>query len=99
MFLQLFTSAVIVLHFNIPPGVDIDLFDPGSEDILGEEGKLCHFCVKLIDQLFLRFSCHRDAIITNILCNIPFDLLLYFLISTLCHKRGIFAGDILLYFF
>ena len=99
VFLQLFTPAVIVLYLDIPPGIDIDFLYPCSKNVLGEEGKLCHFRVKVIDQLFLCFSLYRDAVVADILCDVPLDLLFYFLAPAFYHERGIFAGDILLHLF
>ena len=98
MFIQLDHLPIGVQHLDVPPGVDVDLLNAGSEDILGKEAKFRHFRVEGIHQSIGGISLDRNTLVLHILGDIPLDLTFGILIPTIGDQGGIFARDILLHF-
>jgi hypothetical protein len=90
-------GTITVLNLNVIPCVDVNFLDTDAEYILGEKRKLCHLGVQGIHQLHLCHAANCDAVILNILGDIPLYLSLNFLCASIGDEGRIFAGDILLY--
>ena len=89
--------AVAVLNFDVIPGIYVDFLNACAENIFCKERKLRHFGIQLIHKLRLRQPLNGNAVVEQILADIPLDLQLHLVISrihiidSVDNERGIFA--------
>ena len=92
MFRELFVSAVRILHLNITPRIDVDLFDTVSVDVAGQEAEFRHLGIDGFYQLHR----HSDALVLQVFRDIALEMLLRVL-AALGDEGGVGTGDVLLH--
>ena len=75
MLFQFLISAIRILHFNIPPRVDVDLLNAVGVNITGQKAELRHLRIDGVRQLRLRHVCYGDTLILQVLGDIALKLL------------------------
>ena len=97
VFLQLDRFTIGVQYLDVTPGIHINFFNAGPEDVLGKQTELGHLRVEGIHQLVAGIAFDRDAAVLHIFGDVPLDLGLGVFIAALSDKGGIFTGDVLLH--
>ena len=75
MLFQFLISAIRILHFDIPPRVDVDFLNAVSIDVAGQKAILRHLRIDGVRQFRLRHACYGDTLILQVLGDIALKLL------------------------
>ena len=75
MLFQFLISAIRILHFNIPPRVDVDFLNAVGVNIAGQKAELRHLGIDGVHQFRLRHVRNSDAFILQVLGDVALELL------------------------